>query len=239
MLQRASRSGLPVMQGGAGMFTASKPADRKVVPDDPGDRTMFKVVYVVLESQYQSSLTAACKRINAGQPDVAVECSGYILEELRDPENFEQFKADVKDANIFIGSLIFVQELADKVEEVVAPERERLDAVCIFPSMPQVMRLNKIGSFSMATMGQSKNVMMDFMKKNKPGGTSFQDGMLKLVRTLPKALASAASRTHTAQICYGTPAGLATAQHPPTRFSTLHRCSSSCRATRRRMRAPS
>ena len=188
MLQRASRSGLPVMQGGAGMFTASKPADRKVVPDDPGDRTMFKVVYVVLESQYQSSLTAACKRINAGQPDVAVECSGYILEELRDPENFEQFKADVKDANIFIGSLIFVEELADKVEEVVAPERERLDAVCIFPSMPQVMRLNKIGSFSMATMGQSKNVMMDFMKKNKPGGTSFQDSMLKLVRTLPKVL---------------------------------------------------
>ena len=38
-----------------------------------GDRSVFKVVYVVLESQYQSSLTAACKRINAGQPDVAVE----------------------------------------------------------------------------------------------------------------------------------------------------------------------
>ena len=29
---------------------------------------------------------------------------------------------------------------------------------------------------------------MDFMKKNKPGGTSFQDSMLKLVRTLPKVL---------------------------------------------------
>ena len=40
-----------------------------------GDRSVFKVVYVVLESQYQSSLTAACKRINAGQPDVAVEVS--------------------------------------------------------------------------------------------------------------------------------------------------------------------
>ena len=43
------------------------------------------------------------------QPDVAVECSGYILEELRDPVNFEQFKKDVGEANIFIGSLIFVQ----------------------------------------------------------------------------------------------------------------------------------
>eukprot|EP00965_Chrysotila_dentata_P065474 2169871-Pleurochrysis_carterae.AAC.1 len=41
---------------------------------------------------------------------------------------------------------------------------------------------------SQASMGQSKNVMVDFMKKNKPSGTSFQDGMLKLVRTLPKVL---------------------------------------------------
>merc|ERR1719247_2515041 len=37
-------------------------------------------------------------------------------------------------------------------------------------------------------MGQSKSVVSDFMKKNKPKGTSFQDGMLKLVRTLPKVL---------------------------------------------------
>ena len=50
-----------------GLFTQSNPQDRKVVPDDAGDRAVFKVVYVVLESQYQSSLTAACKRINAGQ----------------------------------------------------------------------------------------------------------------------------------------------------------------------------
>ena len=56
-----------VATGPTGMFTSSDPADRKVVPEDAGDRAVFKVVYVVLESQYQSSLTAACKRINAGQ----------------------------------------------------------------------------------------------------------------------------------------------------------------------------
>merc|ERR1719201_1399547 len=187
----ADEQGMGEMLGGpgaTGLFTQSNPADRKVVPDDVGTRKVFKVVYVVLESQYQSSLSAACKRINASQPDVAVECSGYILEELRDPANFEQFKKDVEGANIFIGSLIFVQELADKVVEVVEPNRDRLDAVCVFPSMPGVMRLNKIGSFTMASMGQSKNVMGEFMKKNKPKGASFQDGMLKLVRTLPKVL---------------------------------------------------
>ena len=88
-------------------------------------------------------------RVPRLQPDVAVECSGYILEELRDEANFQQFKKDVEEANIFIGSLIFVQELADKVVSVVEPNRDRLDAVCVFPSMPAVMKLNKIGSFTM------------------------------------------------------------------------------------------
>jgi magnesium chelatase subunit H len=37
-------------------------------------------------------------------------------------------------------------QLAEKVVEVVQPLREKLDAVLIFPSMPDVMRLNKVFS---------------------------------------------------------------------------------------------
>ena len=172
-----------------GMFTATNAENRRVVPEDPRDRPVMKVVYVVLESQYQSSMTAAVKRVNAGSENMAVECVGYLLEELRNEEAFEQFKADVADANIFIGSLIFVQELAEKVVEVVQPNRDNLDSVLIFPSMPEVMRLNKVGSFTMKNLGQSKSVVADFMKKKKAeDGSSFEEGMLKLLRTLPKVL---------------------------------------------------
>ena len=66
--RRALRVPQPEMVAtGPGLYTPSKPEDRKVVPEDPNGRTTFKVVYVVLESRYQSSLTAACKRINAAQ----------------------------------------------------------------------------------------------------------------------------------------------------------------------------
>ena len=65
------RANVPAMvatgPAGSGLFTQSNPEERRVVPDDPNGRATFKVVYVVLESQYQASLTAACKRINAGQ----------------------------------------------------------------------------------------------------------------------------------------------------------------------------
>ncbi|CAN0150555.1 unnamed protein product, partial [Phaeothamnion confervicola] len=148
-----------------------------------------QVTYVVLESQYQSSLTKACQTINANRDDVCVECVGYLLEELRDPANLAAFKRDCETSNVFIGSLIFVQELAEKVSEVVTPLRDQMDAVVIFPSMPEVMRLNKVGSFSMQNLGQSKSVISDFMKKKKKeDGSSFEEGMLKLLRTLPKVL---------------------------------------------------
>ncbi len=46
---------------------------------------------------------------------VCFEVVGYLLEELRDNNNLEAFRKDVESANIFIGSLIFIEELAEKV----------------------------------------------------------------------------------------------------------------------------
>jgi magnesium chelatase subunit H len=179
----------PTASGPMGGFTKTNSESRRVVPEDPRGRPMMKIVYVVLESQYQSSMTAAVKRINAGSDNMAVECVGYLLEELRNEDAFAQFEKDVAEANVFIGSLIFVQELAEKVVQVVKPRRDQMDAVLVFPSMPEVMRLNKVGSFTMKNLGQSKSVVADFMKKKKQeDGSSFEEGMLKLLRTLPKVL---------------------------------------------------
>ncbi|WP_448601981.1 magnesium chelatase subunit H [Thermoleptolyngbya sp.] len=171
------------------MFTHVKPTVRHIVPNNLNGRALIKVVYVVLEPQYQSALSAAVRSINENNPDVAIEISGYLLEELRSAENYEALQKDVSEANIFIGSLIFIEELAEKVVAAVQPVRDRLDAAIVFPSMPQVMRLNKLGSFSMAQLGQSKSVIGEFMKKRRQKqGAGFEDAMLKLLNTLPKVL---------------------------------------------------
>lgn len=171
------------------MFTHVKPTIRHIVPENLQGRSLLKVVYVVLESQYQSALSAAVRSINANNPNLAIEISGYLIEELRSPENYEALKRDLSEANVFIASLIFIEDLADKLVEAVEPFRDRLDVAVVFPSMPQVMRLNKMGSFSMAQLGQSKSAIAQFMKKRKEqSGSSFQDAMLKLLQTLPKVL---------------------------------------------------
>jgi magnesium chelatase subunit H len=172
------------------MFTNVKSTIRHIAPDEIRGRQLLKVVYVVLEPQYQSALSAAVNAINDHNPKVAIEISGYLLEELRDPSNYAALQEDVSRANIFIASLIFIEDLADKLVAAVEPYRDSLDVAVVFPSMPAVMRLNKMGSFSLAQLGQSKSAIGEFMKKRKAkaGAGSFQDGMLKLLNTLPNIL---------------------------------------------------
>ncbi|MDZ7951374.1 magnesium chelatase subunit H [Nostoc sp. DedQUE09] len=171
------------------MFTHVKSTIRHIAPDNLRGRSLIKVVYVVLESQYQSALSQAVRTINANNPNLAIEISGYLIEELRDPENYEEFKREMESANIFIASLIFIEDLAQKVVAAVEPHRDRLDVSVVFPSMPEVMRLSKMGSFSLAQLGQSKSAIAQFMRKRKEkSGAGFQDGMLKLLRTLPQVL---------------------------------------------------
>jgi len=144
-------------------------------------------------------MTAAVKLINKSQSPLCAECVGYLLEEIRDPQTFDELKADLDGANIFVCSLIFVQELAEKLVEAVAPRRDQLDACLCFPSMPEVMKLNKLGSFDLTAITggplgnfaqQIKEARAKSLEKGMPkaAGGAFQDSLLKLVRTLPKVL---------------------------------------------------
>jgi magnesium chelatase subunit H len=92
------------------MFTNVKPTVRHIAPDDLNGRSLVKVVYVVLEPQYQSALSSAIRAINTHNSEVAFEVSGYLIEELRSQENYEAFKKDISEANIFIASLIFIED---------------------------------------------------------------------------------------------------------------------------------
>ena len=133
------------------MFTQVRSANRRVLPaENNKHKVVIKAVYVVLEPQYQNSLTEAAKSINETQGPIGIDLSGYLIEELRDENNYQDFVNDVSKADLFLASLIFIEDLAQKVVEAVTPYKENLKASVIFPSMPEVMRLNKLGSFSMS-----------------------------------------------------------------------------------------
>ncbi|KAF2307936.1 hypothetical protein GH714_033468 [Hevea brasiliensis] len=136
---------------GNGLFTQTTPEVRRVVSENNQNLPTVKIVYSVLEAQHQSSLsslTAAVQSLNKNSNFASYEVVGYLVEELRDESTYITFCRDLEDANIFIGSLIFVEELVLKVKPAVEKERDRLDAVLVFPSMPEAEKKLALTVFS-------------------------------------------------------------------------------------------
>lgn len=75
------------MSGGG--YTSTNPESRRVVPDNINGRVKVKVVYVVLEAQYQSSLTTAVKRINATKDEVKSQCGPSLVDRILGEYNRE------------------------------------------------------------------------------------------------------------------------------------------------------
>ena len=92
----------------------------------------MKAVYVVLEPQYQNALTQAANSLNSQNGPIGIELNGYLIEELRDTSNYESFKKDIENADLFVASLIFIEDLAQKVVEAVEPHKEKLKAALYF-----------------------------------------------------------------------------------------------------------
>lgn len=63
---------------------------------------------------------------------MVIEISGYLIEEFWDLKNYENFKWEVFEVNIFIVFLIFIEDLVEKVVEVVIFYWDKFDAVVVF-----------------------------------------------------------------------------------------------------------
>ena len=83
------------------MFTQVRSADRRVAPAENHDhQAVMKAVYLVLEPQYQNALTQAANSLNKQNGALGVELSGYLIEELRDPNNYADFQAEIGRAHV-------------------------------------------------------------------------------------------------------------------------------------------
>lgn len=70
--------------------------------------------------------------INEKNFNLVIEISGYLIEEFWDLKNYENFRWEVFEVNIFIVFLIFIEDLVEKVVEVVIFYCDKFDVVVVF-----------------------------------------------------------------------------------------------------------
>ena len=75
------------------MFTQVRSANRRVSPvENHKHKSVMKVVYVVLEPQYQNALTQAALSLNSQNGPIGIDLNGYLIEELRNDQNYSDFQ---------------------------------------------------------------------------------------------------------------------------------------------------
>lgn len=79
---------------GNGLFTQTTQEVRRIVPENKNNLPTVKIVYVVLEAQYQSSLSSAVQSLNQTSSFASFEVVGYLVEELRDQNTYKTFCKD-------------------------------------------------------------------------------------------------------------------------------------------------
>ena len=96
--------------------------------------------------------------------------------------------AALQAASLSPAQCLSVTTLCLQITAAVEPQRERLDACLVFPSMPAVMKLNKLGAFDFAKLmgnrsGDKKkdSPLKKFFGAVKKGNDNFEEQLLKLV----------------------------------------------------------
>jgi magnesium chelatase subunit H len=149
--------------------------------------TSIRVVVVTMDSHFGASFTTARKALRRSMP--GLELVLHAADEFAsDDTALEACLADIARADIIVAGMLFLEDHIRLVLPALAARRDQCDALVCCLSAPEVMKLTRLGRFSMA--GEAKGIVGLLKKlRGKPSGAGASGkGQMKMLRELPKLL---------------------------------------------------
>jgi magnesium chelatase subunit H len=149
--------------------------------------TTIRVVVVTMDSHFGASFTTARKALQQNMPGLHLVL--HAADEFAsDDHALDACLADIARADIIIAGMLFLEDHIRLVLPALTARRDACDALVCCLSAPDVMRLTKIGKFSM--QGEAKGIVGLLKKlRGKPNGAGASGrGQMKMLRELPKLL---------------------------------------------------
>ncbi|MGF1620489.1 MAG: magnesium chelatase subunit H, partial [Rhodomicrobiaceae bacterium] len=155
------------------------------------DAAPVRIVIVTLDTHLASATKRAEASLRREIPGLSIQL--HAASEFGDDEAaLKRCLADIETGHIIICTMIFVEDHARQILPALEARRENCDAMVCCMSAKEVMRLTRMGSFSMD--GSQKGALA-FLKKLKPrpkagqnGGTVGGAQQMAMLRRLPQIL---------------------------------------------------
>jgi len=149
-------------------------------------RPAVKVTMVTLDNHLAHAVVEARKVIQRDIPNFQFNLHA-AADWDHDPTALERCKADIKDADIVVATMLFMDHHIRAIVPALEARREACDAMVVAMSAGEAVRLTKIGAFR---MDAPQKGLLAYLKKlrGKKDAASAGEGLMKTLRRLPKIL---------------------------------------------------
>ncbi|MGL4406102.1 MAG: DUF3479 domain-containing protein, partial [Notoacmeibacter sp.] len=163
------------------------PAEIKAITDAGLRSTQVRVVIVTLDAHMASAAARANASLMRDLPGVSLRLHS-VTDWASSAEAHAQYERDVATADIIIASMVFTEDHVALVKPALDARRDHCDAIVCCMSAPEIVKLTRIGQFSMSQpAGGALSLLRRLVgkgKKEKTAGAS----QMKMLRMLPKLL---------------------------------------------------
>ena len=153
----------------------------------PNRGVPIRVVFVTLDSHIVAAAARAQAMLRRALPglDLAV----HTADEWGDnAAALERCRADIAAADIVVATMLFLEDHIAAVLPALTARRDACDAMVCGMSAAPVMRLTRLGRFSMAGEAPSAIRLLKRLRGSSKNGESSGRGQMKMLRQLPRLM---------------------------------------------------
>jgi magnesium chelatase subunit H len=144
-----------------------------------------RIVIVTLDNHLASAVDRARRTLQNNVKGLSL--GFHAAADWNDPVALERCCADIARADIVLVTMLFMEEHAQAVLPALQARRDKCDAIVCCMSAPEVVRLTRLGRFS---MDGAKRGPLDFLKRLRGKNSSGSNGerQMAMMRRIPRIL---------------------------------------------------
>ncbi len=151
------------------------------------DPTPIRVVIVTLDNHLSSATERAERALRKGLPGLTLSLHA-AAEWASDPDALERCRADVAAGDIVIATMLFMEEHIRPILPALQARRDKCDAMVGALSAAEVVRLTRLGPFSMDGSASGAIAWLKRFRGSAKKGQTSGARQMALLRRLPKLL---------------------------------------------------
>ena len=151
------------------------------------EATPIRVVIVTMDSHLASAVARARTSLQAELP--GLDLSIHAADQWGDDAGaLARCHADIAHGDIVIATMLFLEDHIRAVLPALAARRDACDAMLCAMSAGEVMRLTRLGKFTMSATSSGAIGLLKRLRGAKTGTGSSGHGQMKMLRQVPRML---------------------------------------------------